>query len=261
MLDRLREVRALIGFTRIEPPGEIGDNPTVREDQFVPLSTGGANWVPATEVRGEGIFLRFREAEIAKWCAEAPVRARDQQLLAGYRIWSRRRGLPPATDGYPGIRAVLIHSFAHALMRQIALSAGYSAASIRERVYARSHGPFSPMAGLLLYTGAADSEGTLGGLVALGEPGTLGQLISEALEQMRVCAGDPLCADHDPAHDDNSLHGAACHACLFAPETSCEFANRYLDRLLLTEGLGHEWLAYFSEECVLVACELMNASI
>jgi hypothetical protein len=29
------------------------------------------------------------------------------------------------------------------------------------------------------------------------------------------------------------LHGAACHACLFAPETSCERGNRYLDRRLL----------------------------
>jgi hypothetical protein len=26
------------------------------------------------------------------------------------------------------------------------------------------------------------------------------------------------------------IHGSCCHACLFAPETSCERGNRYLDR-------------------------------
>ena len=56
-------------------------------------------------------------------------------------------------------------------MRQFAIECGYSTASIRERIYAR--GPEEeggPMAGILLYTAASDSEGTLGGLVALGEP-------------------------------------------------------------------------------------------
>lgn len=248
MLGRLREVRALIGFTRIEPPGEMGDSPIVGDDKLVPLSTGQADWVPSSEVRGEGIFLRLRENVVQRWCRDPAVIRRDSQLRQGYDAWRRRRGLPADAAGYPGIRMVLVHSFAHALMRQIALSAGYAAASIRERVYARTEGPFGPMAGVLLYTAAADSEGTLGGLVALGEPARLGQLIGEALEQMRLCASDPLCSDHDPATDEFSLHGAACHACLFAPETSCEFANRYLDRLLLTDGLGHQWREFFTLE-------------
>ena len=246
MLDRLREVRAIIGFTRIEPPGEIGDAPVVRDGQFVPLGSGRSDWVPASEVRGEGIFIRFRDDALTDWCARADVLVRDIQLRQGYDGWRQRRGLPRDSSGYPGLRMVLIHSFSHALMRQIALSAGYAAASIRERVYARTTGGFGPMAGLLLYTAAADSEGTLGGLVALGEPDRLGQLIGECLEQMRLCAGDPLCADHDPTKDDNSLHGAACHACLFAPETSCEFANRFLDRLLLTDGLGNACQSFFA---------------
>ena len=88
------------------------------------------------------------------------------------------------------------------------------------------------MAGVLLYTAAPDSEGTLGGLVRLGRPGELERHISRALEDMRLCSSDPLCADHEPEAD-GSLHGAACHACLFAPETSCERGNKYLDRSLL----------------------------
>jgi hypothetical protein len=49
------------------------------------------------------------------------------------------------------------------------------------------------MAGLLLYTAAPDSEGTLGGLVSSGEPDKLGRMITLALEQIRLCASDPLC--------------------------------------------------------------------
>lgn len=41
-----------------------------------------------------------------------------------------------------------------------------------------------------------------------------------------------------------TLHGAACHACLFAPETSCERGNRYLDRAALTELITGMDIAY-----------------
>lgn len=43
----------------------------------------------------------------------------------------------------------------------------------------------------------------------------------------------PLCAEHVPLRTEDSLHGAACHACLFAPETTCERGNRFSDRRLI----------------------------
>jgi hypothetical protein len=89
------------------------------------------------------------------------------------------------------------------------------------------------MAGILIYTAAPDSEGTLGGLVDLGNPAFLGRHLQQALESMRVCASDPLCSEHAPSSDGRGIHGACCHACLFAPETSCERGNRYLDRSVL----------------------------
>ena len=56
-------------------------------------------------------------------------------------------------------------------MRQIVLDCGYSSASIRERLYSRNRDEEGgPMAEILLYTAAPDSEGTLGGLVELGDP-------------------------------------------------------------------------------------------
>ncbi len=102
------------------------------------------------------------------------------------------------------------------------------------------------MAGLLLYTAAPDSEGTLGGLVSQGEPARLGALVRQALDSMQLCTSDPLCGEHRPANDGTaSLHGAACHACQFAPETSCERGNKYLDRSLLVQTLGSSVVPLF----------------
>jgi hypothetical protein len=53
-VERLREVRALVGFTRLDSP-DPGDPELVTP---APLSRDDPKWVPASEVRGEGIFLR-----------------------------------------------------------------------------------------------------------------------------------------------------------------------------------------------------------
>jgi hypothetical protein len=70
-------------------------------------------------------------------------------------------------------------------------------------------------------------------LVSLGKPETLERHLDQALDHMRLCASDPLCAEHHPYRDGITLHAASCHACLFAPETSCERGNKYLDRAVL----------------------------
>jgi hypothetical protein len=105
----------------------------------------------------------------------------------------------------------------------------------------------SPSANRRLYTAASDSEGTLGGLVGLGKPETLERLLGQALRHAGLCSSDPLCAEHNPA-EDKSLHGAACHACLFASETSCERGNGYLDRALVVPTLMTSSLAFFGHD-------------
>jgi hypothetical protein len=102
------------------------------------------------------------------------------------------------------------------------------------------------MAGILIYTAASDSEGTLGGLVQLGHPVTLGRQIQNAMESMRICGSDPLCAEHSPAADGRAIHGACCHACLFAPETSCEKGNRFLDRSTLVATFAAKGTKFFA---------------
>lgn len=246
LADRLREVRALIGFTRIESQTDL-DDPTAAAERRAPISRQPAKWVPATEIRGEGLFVQFQEEEIVSWvnrCAD-----RNNEFYRAHRQWRILRKIPSPELGYPGLRFVLLHSFAHAMIRQFALECGYSAASLRERIYSKNPDEEGgPMAGILIYTAAPDSEGTLGGLVRLGEPQVLGRHIRCALQAMTLCASDPLCAEHDPPQDGLTLHAAACHACLFSAETSCERGNRYLDRSVLVETVHRKDLAFFGDE-------------
>ena len=102
------------------------------------------------------------------------------------------------------------------------------------------------MAGVLLYTAAPDTEGTLGGLVSLGDSEVLGRLLTQALKRSELCSTDPMCAEHLPSESDLSMHGASCHACLFVPETSCEMGNRFLDRAVLVPTLANAKIEYFS---------------
>jgi hypothetical protein len=246
LVERVREVKALIGFTRLQSPGDFDDGFDVPEQRQVRLSRHPPRWVPAVEVRGEGIFIHFDEQAIDGWLTRGDdVKEREAGFNQAHRAWWMRRAVdhPPPP---PGLRYVLLHSFGHALMRQLAVECGYTLASIRERIY---HQPPTDeqgaMAGLLIYTAAQDSEGTLGGLVSLGRPEELGRHIRLALERVGLCASDPLCAEHAPSPDGTSLHGAACHACLFIPETSCERGNRYLDRAVLVETVCPADLAFF----------------
>lgn len=229
--ERLREVSALVGFTRIRSSGESSpDDVRVRR---APLSIDPApHWLPATEVRGEGIFVRFSLDKVSVWAEARQQQERRRVLRAAHESWRSARHLEPVEEGFPDLVYVLLHSFSHALMRELTLECGYTAPSIRERIYASRAGEPVDMAGVLVYTAAPDSEGTLGGLVALGRSRELGRLTRQALERAMLCASDPLCSEHDPRRD-GTLHGAACHACLFSPETSCEAGNRYLDRSTL----------------------------
>jgi len=247
MVERLREVRALMAFTRIESPGDFSDPSEIPAALKAPICRSAPSWVPVSEVRGEGIFLQFNDDAVREWCKR--VRDREAEFRQAHIAWRRTRRIPHPEAGYPGIRYALIHSFSHALMRQLSMEAGYTAASIRERIYANDgDGDLPAMAGLLLYTAAPDSEGTLGGLVSLGEPDKLGRLVTLALEQIKLCASDPLCAEHRPTKDGIvSLHGAACHACMFSPETSCERGNKYLDRSLLIAAMGSSVSPFFGE--------------
>jgi hypothetical protein len=246
LVERLREVRALAGFTRIDSPGEMAEGDEEEIQAISPISRKKPDWIPAIEVRGEGIFLQFNENEILKWLSKPAVKNWESMFFQAHIEWRKNRMIDNPEANYPGLRYVLLHSFSHALMRQFAMECGYTQASIRERIYSNNPGqPGVSMAGILLYTSAPDSEGTLGGLVSLGEPQNLERHIDAALETCGLCASDPTCAEHMPGYGASTVHAAACHSCLFSPETSCEKGNRYLDRSVLVATVNHEDLAFF----------------
>jgi hypothetical protein len=247
LAERLREVRALAGFTRIASPGELGEPGSEESVPRAPISRRPPEWVPACEVRGEGIFLELDENALLRWLGSPDARERDRMMFEAHRRDREQHQRTPVDDGYPTMRYVLLHSLSHALLRRLAVECGYTTASIRERIYSRTPGDHGPaMAGLLLYTAAPDSEGTLGGLVRLGEPENLGRLLDGCLHEVETCSSDPLCSEHDPSLLGHGLHAAACHACLFLPETCCERANHYLDRAALVSVFGSGLKGFFA---------------
>lgn len=144
--------------------------------------------------------------------------------------------------GFSGLPYIMLQSLAHLMITALSLDCGYSASSIRERIYAGANGY-----GILLYTGSPGAEGTLGGLVDLGR--NIGRHLERALELGRLCSNDPVCAQHDPsdALEERYLHGAACHGCLLIAETSCERRNELLDRALVVPTVATPDAAFFTE--------------
>ncbi|MCM1983978.1 DUF1998 domain-containing protein [Lyngbya confervoides] len=246
LVERLREVRSLIGFTRIESPGDLSDMQYNDDLPLADLSQDKPRWVPTTDIRGEGIFLQFRENTLTDWESCPVVEDFEKEFHQAHTQWRMARKIESPADNFPRIRYILLHSFAHALMRQLAIECGYAAASLRERIYSSTSDDDIAMGGVLIYTASPDSEGTLGGLVSLGQPDILGRHIDQALEHVGLCASDPLCAEHSGSQD-LTLHWASCHSCLFSPETSCERGNKYLDRgvLIPTVKSDRQSLSFF----------------
>ncbi len=240
LVHRMKEVVALLGFTRFEAHAPDTEGELELEVQRAPLARE-VTWVPAVENRGEGIFLGFRRSDIDAWLALGPVKSVERRWKKALESWKARR--PTSTQDFPGLPYVLLHSLSHLLLTAISLDCGYSASSIRERIYAGDEGY-----GILLYTGSSDSEGTLGGLVEAGK--RIGKYLAQAIELGRLCSNDPVCSQHRPDHayEERFLNGAACHGCLLLAETSCERRNEFLDRALVVSTVESLDAEFFREE-------------
>jgi len=245
LVERFTEVRALIGFTRIESAGDMSELDSLPSQRRAPLSRRRTQWVPGVEVRGEGVFLQFKEVELAKWEARDPVKERLQMLVTAHDRWCNARPWMSKRPAPPTARFVLLHTFSHLLMREMGIRCGYGTASLRERIYCSpASDPEGAMAGVFIGTSSSDSEGTLGGLVALGQSEILNEIIQTALSRAAICSSDPICSGHD-ASQGQKLHSAACHSCGFVPETSCERSNSFLDRSMVIETLDQHNASFF----------------
>ena len=233
LVERLRVTRAFTGFQRLRSDPETSLEELERRTSMLwaEAPPRDERWLPASVVYGEGIFLRFQLDGLEAWERRYEVAARSGRLEELYRVVSAHRrqadrSIPP--------RFVLLHTLAHLLINELAFHAGYSSSSLAERLYVSAE---RRMAGLLIYTAAGDSEGTLGGLVRLGRPGLLEPLLQRAIERSTWCSSDPICHElgESGGQGPDSCNLAACHDCAILPETACEEFNRFLDRSVVSD--------------------------
>jgi len=238
IVHRLREVTALVGYTRFDyiSPDIDGEF----DLSLKPAKLGvNAGWLPAVENKGEGLFLQFRKDAVDRWKRNPAVRMQAREMELGLQRWCLEQEITGRE--FFGAPYVMLHSLSHLLINAISLECGYPAASIKERIYANEDQGY----GILLYTACSDSHGTLGGLADAAR--SIGHYLKLALEMGQLCSNDPICAQHgaDDANERRYLQGAACHGCLLIGETSCELFNDFLDRSLVVPTVACKGAEFF----------------
>jgi hypothetical protein len=193
----------------------------------------GQSWLPGVEFLGEGIFISLEN---------------DEQLIKNlstlnssyYSNW--KESYEKYSDKYPAnlfrdqnckdeLHPVFIwwHTLAHVLIRILSVDSGYSASTIRERIY---FNPDTGKGGIILYCVQPGSDGALGGLTALVSVFNI--ILNKAFEISKYCSNDPLCTEQvNLPNSQLRYNGASCYSCTLISETSCEHRNMWLDRNLL----------------------------
>ncbi len=227
---RLKETTALYGFDRKDYKNTT-DYSNYYPFLYKDLEKAKDLWLPVNEVYGEGIFIQFNLEQIEKWESSPSVRKyfhRYKQRVAHVN----HRDETILTPGN-----IMLHTFSHFIIDELANVCGYNRASIRERLYLDKN-----QYGVLIYISAGDGEGTLGGLVRLGLKSKIFHIIDKAKNKAEWCSSDPVCTELGQSQGQgiNGVNGAACYNCSHIPETSCEFWNLYLDRnLLIGSDVGY----------------------
>lgn len=245
LVKKLREVRALVGFSRLTPiSGDVVSGFNKNDDKrFVSVRHSEEKWFPAYEARGEGIFIELDDIKIQEWIEKNKnIVFRINQLEKRYNKVQRdrknkERKITP--------KFVLLHTFAHLLIKELSFQCGYDSAALTERIFCNTEESTENMSGILIYTSSGDAEGTLGGLVRQGKCDMLPNIIYNAVKKAMWCSLDPVCIE-SKAQGRDGLNIAACHACTLISETSCEEFNNLLDRGLIVGDFNNREFGFFS---------------
>lgn len=218
-VNRLKEIMVFKGFQRLG--GGL----------VVPNICGESSWLPALELYGEGVFFTFSENILGQWEKGLECKYRADEFLR--RSAGHHNPLScPGAEAVVTPRFLLLHTFAHLLIRQLEIEAGYPAASLKERIYCTAGKDNMPMSGILVYVAVPDVVGSLGGLAELATPERFLPLLSSVFEHAQWCSLDPVCSEHQ-GQGPSLLNRAACHACALVPEPSCAYGNVLLDRIFI----------------------------
>lgn len=241
LIHKVREVEALVGFSRLEPV----DSESSEQDGKIlkiPVKDSETNWYPGYDVRGEGIFIEFDENAIDQW--------RTNNTLVANRIIQINENYKKSYYGSKKERDItskflLIHTISHLLMKQLSFECGYNIASLKERLYCSEEKDGRCMSGILIYTASGDSEGTMGGLVRQGRHDTFPTIFRKAITSALTCSNDPVCS-LSMGQGRDSLNLSACYSCTLVPETSCEEFNVFLDRGVVVGTFEHPEFGFYS---------------
>lgn len=215
-VNKIRTITVQTGYQRIVS--------TMEEEEPGKVSSGvyldGNIWYPGYEGFGEGLFITFDRGmlpDISLKSAFIEWKKSEDSDIKYETQWSE-------VTEKPGF--VWIHTLSHAIIRALSAHTGYSATSLRERVYISRDGKNG---GILIYNTSPGEDGGMGGLV--GSVEYFPDIINSAIDTLLVCSNDPLCYDVNKSPE--SVNGSACYSCLLISETSCEHRNHWLDRHLI----------------------------
>jgi len=238
LIKRLRETRVLYGFSRLFPDANKDKDIFTMKKMLREKSLRPAyDWLPAVKVYGEGIFLELKEEKISEWEENIEVKNHIKKIQNNLDALTTKRKL---TSRIISPRFILLHTLSHVLINKFIYESGYHSASLRERIYCSTNSN-GKMSGILIYTADGDSEGTMGGLVRMGDAGIIETVVLNSIENARWCAADPVCSEIGKRDGQGleKINLAACHNCCLLAETSCEEFNRLLDRgVLIDKELG-----------------------
>lgn len=220
-VNRLRVIEVYKGFQRAASDAEDFDPSPIVAPDF----TGNLDWLPAIELFGEGMFFTLNNEIIEKWEHHPLIRQRASEIETRYQ--DSEIILPD--EAIPTPRFILLHTLAHALVRELESIAGYPAASLQERIYSSAE---KKIAGVLIYTAVPDIAGSLGGIIEQAKPRRFIKLLDSAFKQLEWCSMDPVCGDME-GQGPSWLNRAACHGCVLLPDTSCSYNNVFLDRVFI----------------------------
>jgi len=235
-VEKLHTVMVLKGYRRfVGKPG--GSDESLLEAGIVSVGfkEGDDEWYPGVQLFGEGIFITFENSQqLWEYAKRKSKKHYDRWFSAfeakgmGYKDYLFK---DPSTKFELHPAFVFWHTLSHLFIRAISVDSGYSAASIRERVYVKVDDPHHSEGGVILYTSQPNADGTLGGLISLVRK--FEKILRRAYDFLYSCSNDPLCDEHEfkfVPDTPTMVNGAACYACTLISETSCEHRNMWLDR-------------------------------
>ena len=204
-------------------------------------------WYLGTQSIGEGIFIHFdpskktndlfvnEKTNIAIWKDFHDKVNEHAEKQLKQKLTEEEHDVIDSAKTRSNPLFVWWHTLAHQIVSELSIDSGFATTAIHERIYCKKNENGSYSTGILIFVSAPGSDGTLGGLTSLVNDNILPKIVEKSLERLLTCSNDPVCSERQLNY--RRHRGAACHACIMAPETSCSYQNKFLDRNLMLETL------------------------